>query len=392
MDLEQIIKRLEWLDDERRKDKLTIAMLEERLAGMENQLPALNKQIGDLASDVSRLTSAMTRFDQMDALLAQMRVDSARALEAAEKARAEREREMEKSRRADLESMTKSMLELRKGLEALPEVKKSLQARTEEEFRLSRQIEELEHKLYESSRLDDENRRGQRLLDEARKQDAKRLTDLQAEVSALRKRLDEQRGKVDLAADSVQKLNLRVNEIQSAENDRRQNQVSFIEKQNMLLVERERTWKDWQTRFDSIAAQSLNLDTQLQSIEATHRSVKRAQEAFDEITQRFERRINEITEMQRLTEERFRQDWANFKADDQKRWTNYTLLQEEQGREVTRQFERYQTRLVALEDLSQETRDLLQQVVEETQKRLQILLGVVRQSAEEFDRNLGNRA
>ena len=59
---------------------------------------------------------------------------------------------------------------------------------------------------------------------------------------------------------------------------------------------------------------------------------------------------------------------------------------------MTRQFELYQTRLVALEDLSQETRDLLQQVVEETQKRLQILLGAVRQTAEEFDRNLGNRA
>ena len=31
-----------------------------------------------------------------------------------------------------------------------------------------------------------------------------------------------------------------------------------------------------------------------------------------------------------LTEERFRQEWVNFKADDQKRWTNYTLAQEEQ--------------------------------------------------------------
>ena len=34
---------------------------------------------------------------------------------------------------------------------------------------------------------------------------------------------------------------------------------------------------------------------------------------------RFERRINEITEMERLTEERFRQEWVTFKADDQKR-------------------------------------------------------------------------
>ena len=42
--------------------------------------------------------------------------------------------------------------------------------------------------------------------------------------------------------------------------------------------------------------------------------------------QRFDRRLNEITEMQRLVEERFRQEWVSFKADDQKRWTNYTLI------------------------------------------------------------------
>jgi hypothetical protein len=60
-----------------------------------------------------------------------------------------------------------------------------------------------------------------------------------------------------------------------------------------------------------------------------------AQEAFEEITQRFDRRINEITEMQRLTEDRFRQEWVSFKADDQKRWTNYSLVQEEQQREQT---------------------------------------------------------
>jgi hypothetical protein len=35
MEQEQLIKRLEWLDDERRKDKTTIATLEERLLSLE---------------------------------------------------------------------------------------------------------------------------------------------------------------------------------------------------------------------------------------------------------------------------------------------------------------------------------------------------------------------
>ncbi|HZU86912.1 MAG TPA: hypothetical protein VFF78_05485, partial [Anaerolineaceae bacterium] len=117
--------------------------------------------------------------------------------------------------------------------------------------------------------------------------------------------------------------------------------------------------------------------------------VKRSQEAFDEITQRIERRINEITEMQRLTEDRFRQEWTAYRADDQKRWTNYNLVQEEQQREMGRQYEKINERLVVLEDISQEVRDLVHQITEDNQKRLQTLLATFRDMSEEYDRAFG---
>jgi predicted negative regulator of RcsB-dependent stress response len=94
--------------------------------------------------------------------------------------------------------------------------------------------------------------------------------------------------------------------------------------------------------------------------------------------------------MQRLTEERFRQEWVTFKADDQKRWTNYTLTQEEQQRENTRQFEKMIERLVTLEDSTQEVRDMLQEVLQETHARLQVLRAAFNETAEEFERSFGH--
>jgi DNA repair exonuclease SbcCD ATPase subunit len=389
MDLEQIIKRLEWLDDERRKDKTVIATLEERLNRMEANIPPLAQQIKALEADVTRLTTFLSRFDQIDANLAQIRVDYSRSIDAVEKQRGEREREAEKSRRVDIENLSKSIAEVRKGLEPIPDLKKAVQARTEEDFRLSRLIEEVDHKIDESNRGNEEFKRSIKLLDEGRRQDTKRITDMQSEVVTLRKRLDEQRGKVDLAADAVRKIELRINEVQAAESERRQAQTAFIDRQNMLVLERDRVWKDWQVRFEEIMRQAASLDTQMQSLDATHRAVKRSQESFEEITQKFERRVNEITEMQRLVEERFRQEWVTFKSDDQKRWTNYTLAQEEQQREVTRQFDKYADRIVELEDVSQEMHDLLQQIVEENQKRLQTMLSVYHESVEEYERTFG---
>jgi predicted transport protein len=186
----------------------------------------------------------------------------------------------------------------------------------------------------------------------------------------------------------MRKLELRISELLASETERRQGQVAFMEKQNLALMERDRVWREWQTRFDQVESQSLNLDTQMQSLDATHRAVKRSQEAFDDISARFERRINEITEMQRLIEERFRQEWVAFKADDQKRWTNYTLAQEEQHRELNRQFSKSEERLVFLEDQVQEIQDLMHQMVEETQRRLNALLGMAREFAEKHEQTM----
>lgn len=391
MDLEQIVKRLEWLDDERRKDRTTIATLEKRLEAYENTIPPLHEQIKEIDREVARVSAMLDRFDQIESSVANLRVEITRKIESVDKQRQEHDRELEKIRRDDLESLNRAVAEARKGFDPIPEMKTKLNARVEEEFRLNRLIEGLEQKIDENIRSDEEYRRAQKILQEGRRQDTKRLTDLQAEVSAFRKRLDEQRGKVELFTDSVRKLELRLGEIQSAEAERRQVQTAFIEKQNMANLERERAWKEWQAQFEVIAGQAVNLESQMQTLDTTHRAVKRAQESFDEIKMRFERRLNEITEMQRLVEERFRQEWVSFKADDQKRWTNYTLTQEEQQRDVTRKIEKQNERIVQLDDLYRDIEDVIKQIMEENQKRLQGLVELSHRWMDDFDQTFSQR-
>lgn len=390
MEQDQIVKRLEWLDDERRKDKTAAATMEQRLVAVEGNIPSLIQQVKELTGEISRLNVAMARFDQIEGSIVQMRVEFSKTLEGMEKVRAEQVRESEKVRRADLEGINKSVGDVRKTTEPIAGLKKSIQDRVEEEYRLGRLIDEVKKSIGEVRRSDEEYQRAQRVLEESRRQDSKRLTDLQSEVSAFRKRVDEQRGKVDLTTETMRKLEIRVSEFQAAETERRQGQIAFIEKQNMLQVDRDRAMKEWETRLSGIVTQAANLDTQLNALDATHRSLKRAQESFEEITQRFERRVNEITEMQRLVEERFRQEWVAFKADDQKRWTNYTLTSEEQARDVQRQLEKQAERLKLLEETNQELRDMLNLETEETQKRLQVILTAAHQLMDDYDNTFGS--
>lgn len=392
MEMDQIIKRLDWMDDQFRKDKDVIASLENRVIVLEGDKAALLKRTKDLEAETARLSVMVSRFEQVDAQIAQVKVDIARSLDGIEKQRNDKDREAEKLRRADLQELAKSIADVKQGLDPIGEIKKSLQLRLEDQFKLSRSIEEMENKFTQYARTDEDEKRTYRLLEENLRQDAKRIVDLQAEVASLRKRADEQRGKLDLVSENFRKIDMRINEMQASESERRQSNAAFIERQNLFQVERERVWKDWQARFADIVKQASELNTQMQSLDMMNRNLKRSQAAFDEITQTFERRVNEISELQRLVEERFRQEWVSFKADDQKRWTNYTLSQEETHREFSRSIEKHNERIVLLEDMTQEIRDLADMMLADTRARLQKIMSLSGDLLEEHNRSFGNGA
>ena len=216
------------------------------------------------------------------------------------------------------------------------------------------------------------------------------MADLQGEVSATRKRFDEFGGKMELVLSDQRKIETRLNEIQAAEVERRDAQNAFMEQITRNQEKRERLWKDWEQRFTAIEKQSKELAAHLKNISETERAVQKAQETFDDITEQSNRRINEITEMQRLGEEKFRQEFATFKADDQKRWTNYMLTQEELLRDSGRKLERLSGQTTNLEDTVQEMQDVLQHLSDQTEKRLQTMLANMSDWVAENERFLGS--
>lgn len=389
MELDQIMKQLDWLDGERRKDKDVLAKQEERIIAMEGNLLAAHQQIKDLSGEITRLSAVVGRMNQYDEVLLQQRVEVNRQFEDIDKQTKKREEEMEKVRRVEMRSVDASIAEVRKEVEGIAGLRRGLQARVEEEIRLGRSIDELRVKLQEMQRSEEEYSRTYRLIEDGRRQDAKRLVDMQGEVAALRKRADEQRGQSELLNASFRKIDARLVELTTVEVERREAQAAFLDKQALLQVEYERSWKEWQGRIDAVESKSTDVESHLTELEETHRSIKRLKETVDELVQRVERRVGEITEVQRLTEERFRQDWVTFKADDQKRWTNYTLTQDEQRSETIRNFEKLVEQVAQIDDNVQELKDAIDQMVDQNEKRLQDLLSLAHDWVAEHERTEG---
>lgn len=385
LDIEQLEKRVEWLDNERRTDKTIIASLQSKLENLDTENSGLRTQLADVQSEITRLKTLMARLEQFELDISSLRTDMGRQMEDFKSSVQEKNIQTERNHR-EIEDLNSDVIELQKKTQAIEGLHESLDDRKEEDIRLARLIEELKGQVHEIEYFDEDYKRSLRMIEENLRQDSKRLTDLKGEITAIRKRQDETRAKQDLVGDNMRKLESRIKDLLEAESERREAQTAFIEKLNMAQVDRDRVFKQWTARFDKMEKITVGLEEEIGSLEDTHRSVKQSQAALDEVTQRFDRRVNEITEVQRLNEDRFRQEWTTFKSDDQKRWSNYTIAQDEQHREMDRGIDGLGNRMANLEDLFDHLQEHLQQIGDDDLKRMHTLLNAFRESIETYNR------
>lgn len=389
MEYEQVLKRVEWLDEERRKDRNALVQLDDRLKNLEGNIQNLLQQIKEINGEVVRVKMAIPRLDNIDEGLIKQKKETKKMIDNLEKELQRRTDEIEKVRRIEMNTLDTGLTELRKEVSTLGEIKRALQTRADEDIRLQRSIDEIRDRFETTKRNEEETNRLFRLMEDGRRQDTKRITDAQGELAALRKRLDEVRSQIEINTTTLRKQETRIAEAESSDLERRKAQNRFLEEQALLQVERDKVWKEWVSRFDTIEKQTVDIEATLETLDTTNRAVVRTQQITEELSQKVERRLNEITEIQRLAEERFRQEWVTYKADDQKRWTNYTLIQEEQRDEIARYSEKLVDRITMLEDTSQDIRDLVQIINEHTEKRLQSLLAVVHDWVGTYERSMG---
>jgi hypothetical protein len=387
MELDEIVKRLERLDTEKRSDKAIIATLEKRIQELETANTKLTALITQQEDEISKVKSIRTKFERVDKELSQARLERKKELDTQDKFRRESEQELRQSLQLEINNLTKRVTSLYKDHDALLELKRNQKLRVEEEIRLNKSFEELKLHVDETLHLDENTRRGYQVSQETQRQEIKKVADLQALTSNLRKRNEDLKNKHELMEENIKKIENRLSEFQATENERRMMQNALMEKQALIQVDRDRTWKEWQARFDLYQKLGETFDSQLQEVESARRALKRSQDAFDEINQKIERRINEITEMQRLGEEKFRQEWISFKSEDQKRWTNYSLTQDEIQREINDQLSTTDERLISLEDLSNDLNDVVKMMLEDSQKKMQSLTSLFREWVDLTDKN-----
>jgi len=392
MEFEQIIKRLEWLDKQQRENKDAVALLSERLNSFEASLDVVSKQLKEVSKKVADSAAGVAkRVDQFETMQVKQRGDLIKMIEDEKKNRAREERESAKRVQTEFADIQKNLAQLKTTTTTnLTEFKKQLRERGNEMQRMLNVAADFKAQVELSARSNEDVLHSLKAMDETRKNDLKRITDIQGELTAIRKRVDENRDKYTMTADSVRNVENRFTDLIASEQERKQAQSAFLEQQVIAQIDRDRAWKDWKEKFDAFQKEAENLDAQVRILDDALRGAKKAQETYVELNAKLERRISEVTEMQRLAEDRLRQEWITFKTDEQKRWTGYNLSSEETFRDIRKDVQKIEERVAPLNDVSQVLQDQIHQITDTTEKELQDLMNVAHEWMTAYQRIMGH--
>jgi chromosome segregation ATPase len=372
MDLETIVKQIEELENQLSSLKKSVASQNSRLGDLDDRSVNFLEKNRETNNELSKLRSTINGLSQFDPALTKLRVDIGRQLEEIEKRNQLNVKMLEKVHNDEVNSVNQTLDKTRRELSA--QIDERFKRFSDENARITTSFKETEKKVDEKINSDDSFKLSMHSLESEFNQNKKVVDNLTAEFDSFKKRFEEVRFKSEDLLDNIRNNESRLNEIVATENERKQAFIEIIEQQTLIRNERDRIWKDWETQFNESINQVYKLIPDLQNQQVEMRKTK---ESFEEISQKFERRINELTEMFRLMDEKFRKEWATFRSDLEKRWSGVTLLLEDKQQDFGGELEKINDRILSVEDSTHDMQEVLLLMSKEIQKGMQGLMSMV---------------
>ena len=338
MEINQIASMIEWLDEERRRDKALIATLEERLAQQSNSVDTMQRRVNTVESDQALMKLEALPAKKEHDIIEQVRQDMELMLENAEARRLTAEREAERRLQLQRENIQRAVAELSEKADRLERQLANISDLQTEGDRLTNAMRLLNQEVDDlTKKLEGPDRRLS-FLEEQRRTDTRRLAEIETELPEYKKSVDGIQPKLALLEELAVRNERRIQDFNNLDRERRDQIQQFIDQQQLLVQQRDQQLSELTKRF-GVHDEELQKNIERFEVWAqAYREMKRIVDDFNRIGDRLERRINETSEMQRLSEERFREEWNDWRDEDQKRWKQLTLSSDEVWRNHDREF------------------------------------------------------
>jgi len=346
MDLSQALQTLKWLDEERRKEKATVAKLEERLKEQDRKIARQAARVEELQASIARLEGVLSKVDEFEQMVSNYKKEMTFQLEQRDETARKERAEAKRLRRLEHEAMKEHLSRLEKELRVLPRYDEQLSSRQAEQERLSVKIQSLEAVVADLDKRIEEPTNAVSYLEERRRSDHRRLIEVEQDIPELHKKIERLAQKLPLIEESVQKQDARIDKALRAS----KKYEKPIEELKVSDFQREQRMKAYLDQAEDVAAELERVREQTHGFIERREQVKRALNALEKFKTRIERRQDEMSERQRIAEERVEREWEEWHAEQAKELKKREIVIEQRWQDQHEVDRKQQIRLEALED------------------------------------------
>ncbi|MEZ4594476.1 MAG: hypothetical protein R3D55_25525 [Chloroflexota bacterium] len=326
---EQAIKdlqsRLDWLDEERRKQTRKITELEQKLVLQEREIAGREARIQDLERQLSSTTAQIGRIPKIDLQLAQFKDEIVQLIDQYDQRRIQAEAEMDRLRRVEQEASAREMAELRKDIVQVPKLHNEMELRMAEESRLANLIGQ------QKTQIDNLKNRMENwdsnfaFLEEKEKHNNRNISDVQTAVVEINKRWEHIFSRMDISNSAILRLESSLSGITEKQNQVQESTKNWMEQIQIGEYERNQRLEGWRRVLEEQQDNIEAFNKEFVKFSDMYKEAKMAVQTLGGWQEELEKQQREANEILRVETSRMQSRWDDFRHENDKRWKSQSV-------------------------------------------------------------------
>ncbi len=346
MDLAQLEKLVQYMDEERRKDRAHIIQLQERVDGLSREVEARQRYAQNIESSLNETKVQLIKATGWPSATEQLRAEFSQVIERVEDQRTKAERELVRTRQIEIESIVRQLNELKREIKPYPRLFDDIDARKVEDGRLADLISRAQLAIMEMERRFDAPAAQITFLEEQRRQETKRIAAVEQEIPDVKRKIDVLPPRILLLEETIRRKQTDIEEAGKL----LEAQSQLIENQRIADIRRERQFAEYAELIEKLKTRANDVSQQVVGFVQLREEIKRELGVLPDFQERIEVRVNELFELQRDAAERAIRVAEAFRDQLDKDWKTFEVLQDEKWHDRDRRISEYEPRIADLEE------------------------------------------
>jgi chromosome segregation ATPase len=348
-EINEFRNRLDWLEDERRKQTRKVTDLEQKFALQERELKGREDRIQQLEKQLAAVTSQQARQLQFDTELAQFKDDLVQMIEQYDQRRIQSETEIDRLRRIEQEGSLRELASIRRELPGIPRLQQDMELRLAEEARLANLIGGLQGRLNSLQNEVETWQREFRFVEEKEKQNSRQIADLQTTLSDISKRIEPLYERLELLNASILRGENQVRTVMENQEALRETMKSWLEQIQLGEHERNKQMEMWREVLEQQENRLREHEKGWVPVMDQFKEAKMVLQTLTDWQAQIEKQQREASELLRVESHRLQSRWDNYRQENDKRWRTFDVETEQRWSAVNRTDRQLQEQLHAIE-------------------------------------------